>query len=102
MFTPLTIAACNLNPGDMIRYTNPDKRPNMVNPVMQGVVVGVTVERTKEGRVKMGSLTRVDVRLPITNTVNSYMFPWNQYIDVTGQVSQEALDFMEDFRKFQL
>lgn len=102
MYIPHSIAACNLHPGDMIRYTNPlYKEGDYGYPVFQGVVVGVKIERTKGGKVKMGTLAQVDVLLPLTNSVASYMFPWDQYLDVVGQVSREALDYMQDFRKFQ-
>lgn len=102
MFSPYTVAASTLNPGDLIRYTNPlYKEGSYGYPVFQGVVVSVKVERTAGGKVKMGTLAQVNVLLPLTNAIASYMFPWDQYLDVVGQISQEALDYMKDFRKFQ-
>ncbi len=99
MFSPRTIAACNLNPGDMIRYTNPQGLPNESYPVMQGIVTAVDTHSHQEDPTRVG--TRLWVRLLLSNSVSTYWFPSDHYIDVTGQVSQEALDYMKDFRKFQ-
>lgn len=100
MFTPLSTAACNLNPGDMIRYTSPQfEEGDYGYPVHQGVVTMVNDHSHQEDPTRVG--TRLWVRLPLTNMVATYWFPSDQRIDVIGQVSQEALDYMKDFRTFQ-
>lgn len=94
MFTPLSIAACNLNPGDVIRYISPPLADYGVSiyPVHQAVVISVVTDN---------DATQVGLRYFRSGGVGYHQFPNHQQIQVTGQHSQEALDYMEDFRKFQ-